>query len=158
MAYFYSIGAPHTCGLKAKNVRISAFKGSAQNDESGGRANDASVSKNSIQVSYVPKDGEKTMIESSKAHNGPLAYASETSENIVGSPAIQKLFKKWIMILRSQSPSQVMNEALEEGSPPLDTSETEIGTQSNRKKEILKMVWSHFWDMDSTIKIPLLIL
>ena len=158
MAYFCSIGAPHTCGLKAKNVRISAFKGSAQNDESGGRANDASVSKNSIQVSYVPKDGEETMIESSKAHNGPLAYVSETSENIVGSPAIQKLFKKWIMILRSQSPSQEMDEALGERSLPRDTSETQIGTQSNRKSKILKMVWSQFWDMDATIKMPLLIL
>ncbi|XVF09354.1 hypothetical protein REPUB_Repub07fG0085300 [Reevesia pubescens] len=154
---YLSIGAPHTCGLKAKNVRISAFKGSAQNDESGGRANDASVSKNSLKVSYVPKDGEETIIEPSKAHNGPLAYASETSENIVGSPAIQKLFKKWIMILRSQSPSQVMDDALGEGTPPRDTSETQIGTQSNRKSEILKMVWGHFWDMDATIKIPLLI-
>ncbi|XVF12187.1 hypothetical protein REPUB_Repub08aG0092800 [Reevesia pubescens] len=152
-----SIGAPHTCGLEAKNIRISAFKGSAQNDESGCKANDGSVPKNSVKVSYVPKDSEETVIESSKAHNGPLAYASETSENIVGSPAIQKLFKKWIMILRSQSPSEVMGDALREEPPPRDTSETQIGTQSNRESEILKMVWNHFWEMDATIKIPLFI-
>ncbi|XVF54079.1 hypothetical protein PTKIN_Ptkin05aG0152100 [Pterospermum kingtungense] len=151
-----SMGAPHTRGFKAKNVRISAFKGSAQNDESGGRVNDTSVSKNSIKVSYVPKDSEETVTESSKAHNGPLAYASETSFNIVGSPAVQKLFKKWIMILRSNSPSQVMDEALE-GAPPMDTSNTEISTQSNRKSKILKMVWRHFCNMDATIRIPLLI-
>ncbi|XWS48189.1 hypothetical protein CRYUN_Cryun13aG0052100 [Craigia yunnanensis] len=153
-----SIESPHTCGLKAKSIRISAFKGNALNDECGHRANDARASKkNSIKVSHVPKEDEETMIESSKAHNGPLAYASETGENIVGSPAIQKLFKKWIMILRSQSPSQVMDDALGERSTPRDMSETQIGTQSNRKSEILKMVWSHFWDMDTTIKIPLLI-
>ncbi|XP_022726597.1 uncharacterized protein LOC111282659 isoform X2 [Durio zibethinus] len=138
MAYFCSVGAPHTCGLKAKNIRISAFKGSPQNDESLDRANDASVPKNSIKVSYVAKDGEETMIESSKAHNGLLFYALETSENVVGCPAIQKLFKKWIMILRSQSPSQVMDEALGERPPPRDASETQIGTQSNRKSDILK--------------------
>ncbi|XP_022738086.1 uncharacterized protein LOC111290853 isoform X2 [Durio zibethinus] len=152
-----SIGTSHTCGLKAKNIRISAFKGSAQNDESGGRANDTSVPKKSFKVSYVRKDGEETMIESPKPHNGPLAYAPETSENVVGSPAIQKLFKKWIMILRSQSPNQLMDEPLGEGPSPRDTSETQIGTQSNQKSEILKMVWSHFWDMDATIKIALLI-
>ncbi|XVE57174.1 hypothetical protein DITRI_Ditri04bG0070600 [Diplodiscus trichospermus] len=150
-----SIGAPHNCGLKAKNIRISAFKGSALNDDSAGRANDASVPKNSIKFSFVAKDGEETMIKSSKAHNG--AYASERSENIVGSPAIQKLFKKWITILRSQSLSQVMDEPLGERASPRDTSETKIDVQSNRKLEILKMVLSPFWDVDATIKVPLLI-
>ncbi|MBA0674249.1 hypothetical protein Goari_015857, partial [Gossypium aridum] len=142
------IGAPHTCGSKVKNVGISTFKGSGQNNESRGRTNNAFLSKNTIKVSYVPKDREETMIESSNVHNVPLAYASETSENHLGSPAIQKLFKKWIMILLSQSPHQVMDEVMGVGPPPRDTSETQIGTQSNGKSEILKMVWSHFWDMD----------
>ncbi|TYI72618.1 hypothetical protein E1A91_D07G073400v1 [Gossypium mustelinum] len=153
-----SIGAPHTCGSKVKNVGISTFKGSGQNNESRGRTNNAFLSKNTIKVSYVPKDREETMIESSNVHNVPLAYASETSENHLGSPAIQKLFKKWIMILLSQSPHQVMDEVTGVGPPPRDTSETQIGTQSNGKSEILKMVWSHFWDMDVTIKLPILLL
>ncbi|MBA0578427.1 hypothetical protein Gorai_020709, partial [Gossypium raimondii] len=151
------IGAPHTCGSKVKNVGISTFKGSGQNNESRGRTNNAFLSKNTIKVSYVPKDREETMIESSNVHNVPLAYASETSENHLGSPAIQKLFKKWIMILLSQSPHQVMDEVMGVGPPPRDTSETQIGTQSNGKSEILKMVWSHFWDMDVTIKLPILL-
>ncbi|MBA0862741.1 hypothetical protein Goshw_012282 [Gossypium schwendimanii] len=156
MAYFCSIGA-HTCGLNTKSIRISAFKGSVENGESGGRAIDENVPKSSIKVSYVPKDGEATTIESSKAHNGPVTYSSETGENIVGSAAIQELFKKWIMILRSQSPSRVMDDALGEEAPPRDTSEAKIDTQSNRKGKILKTVWSYFWDMNATIKIPLLI-
>ncbi|MBA0821293.1 hypothetical protein Goarm_018160, partial [Gossypium armourianum] len=151
------IGAPHTCGSKVKNVGISTFKGSGQNNESRGRTNNAFLSKNTIKVSNVPKDREETMIESSSVHNVPLAYASETSENHLGSPAIQKLFKKWIMILLSQSPHQVMDEVMGVGPPPRDTSETQIGTQSNGKSEILKMVWSHFWDMDVTIKLPILL-
>ncbi|PPS19398.1 hypothetical protein GOBAR_AA01197 [Gossypium barbadense] len=152
-----SIAAPHTYGLKVKNIGISTFKGSGQNNELRGRTNNAFLSKNTIKVSYVPKDGEETMIESSNVHNVPLAYASETSENHLGSPAIQKLFKKWIMILLSQSPHQVMDEVMGVGPRPRDTSETQIGTQSNGKSEILKMVWSHFWDMDVTIKIPILL-
>ncbi|XP_052887264.1 uncharacterized protein LOC108486683 isoform X2 [Gossypium arboreum] len=153
-----SIGAPHTYGSKVKNVGISTFKGSGLNNELRGRTNNAFLSKNTIKVSYVPKDREETMIESSNVHNVPLAYASETSENHLGSPAIQKLFKKWIMILLSQSPHQVMDEVMGVGPRPRDTSETQIGTQSNGKSEILKMVWSHFWDMDVTIKIPILLL
>lgn len=150
------IGA-HTCGLNTKSIRISAFKGSVENGESGARAIDENVPKSSIKVSYVPKDGEATTIESSKAHNGPVTYSSETGENIVGSAAIQELFKKWIMILRSQSPSRVMDDALGEEAPPRDTSEAKIDTQRNRKGKILKTVWSYFWDMNATIKIPLLI-
>ncbi|KAK8521443.1 hypothetical protein V6N13_077544 [Hibiscus sabdariffa] len=141
------IGA-HTHGPNAKNIRISAFKG---------RENEGNVPKRSIEVSYVPKDGEGATIESSKAHNGPVAYASETGENVVGSPAIQKLFKKWIMMLWSHSPSQVGDDALGEEAPPRDAAETQIGTQSNGKSEILKIVWCYFWDLDATIKIPLLI-
>ncbi|KAE8712467.1 heme-binding protein 2-like [Hibiscus syriacus] len=150
------IGA-HSCGLNAKNIRISAFKGSVQSDESGGRENEGNVSKSSIKVSFAPKDGEGATIESSKAHNGPVAYASETGENVVGSPAIQKLFKKWIMMLRSHSPSQVVDDALGEEAHPRDASETQIDTPSNGKSEILKIVCCYFWDLDATIKLPLLI-
>ncbi|KAE8726565.1 EMB2759 protein [Hibiscus syriacus] len=150
-----STGA-HTLGLDSKNIRISAFKGSVLSDESGDRKHQGNVPKSSIKVSYVPKDGEAATIESSKAHNGPVAYASETGENVVGSPAIHKLFKKWIIMLRSQSPSQVVDDALGEA-PPKDVLETQVGTQSNRKGEILKIVWCYFWDMNAAIKIPLLI-
>ncbi|KAL4384248.1 hypothetical protein GQ457_15G000870 [Hibiscus cannabinus] len=149
------VGA-HARGLNAKNIRISAFKGSVQSDESGGREIEGNVPKSSIKVSYVPKDGEAATIDSSKAHNGPAAYALETCENVVGSPTIRKLFKKWIMMLQSQSPNHVVDDALGEA-PPKDASETQIGSQSNRKGEILKIVWCYFWDMNVTIKIPLLI-
>ncbi|KAH1131247.1 hypothetical protein J1N35_002625 [Gossypium stocksii] len=125
--------------FKSKKCWNFDFKGGGQNNESRGRTNNAFLSKNTIKVSYVPKDREETMIESSNVHNVPLAYASETSENHLGSPAIQKLFKKWIMILLSQSPHQVMDEVMGVGPPPRDTSETQIGTQSNGKSEILKM-------------------
>lgn len=50
-----------------------------------------------------------------------------------------------------------MDDALGEEAPPRDTSEAKIDTQRNRKGKILKTVWSYFWDMNATIKIPLLI-
>ncbi|KAJ0105313.1 hypothetical protein Patl1_18076 [Pistacia atlantica] len=152
-----SIGAPRVCGVKVKPVKISAFKGSAQNDESGGRTSGSKISKNSVKLSYIPKESEETVAESSKAHNGPLPYASETKETIAGSPAIQRLFKKWLTMLQTQSPCQEADEVLGERPPPKELSETNIETWNMGRSETLKAVWGHFWDLDATVKIPLLI-
>ncbi|KAJ0047736.1 hypothetical protein Pint_15491 [Pistacia integerrima] len=152
-----SIGAPRVCGVKVKPVKISAFKGSAQNDESGGRTSGSKISKNSVKLSYIPKESEETVAESSKAHNGPLPYASETKETIAGSPTIQRLFKKWLTMLQTQSPCQEADEVLGERPPPKELSETNIETWNMGRSETLKAVWGHFWDLDATVKIPLLI-
>ncbi|GAV58322.1 hypothetical protein CFOL_v3_01856 [Cephalotus follicularis] len=130
----FSVGASCARGLKVKHLKISAFKGSAQKDESGGRANGSKVSKSSVELSYVPKDR---------------------------SPAIHKLFKKWLAMLRTQSTSQavdeVPDEVLGEGPLPTGISETRTETQSKTRVEILKVVLYHFWGLDAAIKIPLLI-
>ncbi|KAK0587995.1 hypothetical protein LWI29_032428 [Acer saccharum] len=83
-------GSPNVFGVRVKPVKISAFKGSAQNNESGGRASGSKISKNSIKLSYIPKER---------------------------SPAIHQLFKKWLTMLRTQSPSQVVREDLGEKLP-----------------------------------------
>ncbi|XP_044486145.1 uncharacterized protein LOC123211460 isoform X2 [Mangifera indica] len=152
-----SIGAPCVRGVKVKPVKISAFKGTAQNDESGGRASESKIHKNSVKLSYIPKESEETVVESSKAHNVPLPYASETKETIAGSPAIQRLFKKWLTKLQTQSPCQEVDEVLGERPPPKEVSETNIEMQNSGRGETLKAVWGHFWDLDATVKIPLLI-
>ncbi|KAK0587663.1 hypothetical protein LWI29_026542 [Acer saccharum] len=85
-----SVGSPNVFGVRVKPVKISAFKGSAQNNESGGRASGSKISKNSIKLSYIPKER---------------------------SPAIHQLFKKWLTMLRTQSPSQVVREDLGEKLP-----------------------------------------
>ncbi|XP_034909153.1 uncharacterized protein [Populus alba] len=72
-------------GPKVKLLRISAFKGSAQNDESGGRTNGSKVSKNYVKLSYVPKENGETIISSSKT---PSQDADEILE---GPPPREEL-------------------------------------------------------------------
>ncbi|KAG5230180.1 hypothetical protein OIU76_022220 [Salix suchowensis] len=144
-------------GPKVKLLRVSAFKGSAQNDESGGRANGSKVSKNSVKLSYVPKESEETMMDSSKVHSIPFSYTSEANDRIAGSPAINKLFKKWLSMLRTQPPSQVVDEILEEGPPPREELQQAQNTTQNKDRvDILKSVGYHFLSLDAAIKIPIL--
>ncbi len=135
-------------------MRISAFKGSAQNDESAGRVSGSKVPKNSVKL----KESEDPITESPKANDIPLSYTSEADQRIASSPAIHKLFKKWLTMLRTQSPSQVEDGILGEELPPTEISETHNETENKKRGEILKAVWCHFLGLDATIKIPLLIL
>ncbi|WCJ19493.1 embryo defective 2759 [Euphorbia peplus] len=149
-----SLGAC-THGPKMKLFKISSFKGSAQNDESGHRANGSKGSKNSVKVSYIPKESGETIIGSPKVHSVPVSY---TTERIAGSAAINKLFKKWLSILSSPSSGQVGDEII--GDEPSSSEElppTQSTIQPKKRGEILKAVWCHFLSLDATIKIPLLI-
>jgi hypothetical protein len=148
-----SVGAPCIRATKRKSLRISAFKGSAQNDESAGRVSGSKVPKNSVKL----KESEDPITESPKANDIPLSYTSEADQRIASSPAIHKLFKKWLTMLRTQSPSQVEDGILGEELPPTEISETHNETENKKRGEILKAVWCHFLGLDATIKIPLLI-
>ncbi|KAJ6418184.1 hypothetical protein OIU84_001553 [Salix udensis] len=143
-------------GPKVKLLRISAFKGIAQNDESGGRTNGSKISKNSVKLSYVPKESGESKMDSSKVHSIPVSYTSEANDRITGSPAINNLFKKWLSMSRTQSPSQVADEILE-GPPPREELQQAQNTIQNKERvEIVKLVWCHFLILDATIKIPIL--
>ncbi|XP_050222003.1 uncharacterized protein LOC126672115 isoform X2 [Mercurialis annua] len=148
-------------GPRAKFLRISAFKGSAQNDESRNRANGSNFTKNSVKISYVPKESGETTVESPKVHSVPVSYTSEANEGISGSPAIHKLFKKWLNLLRTQSSNEVADELLDEATPPNEVlHQTQITPNTAEAKEsdnILKAIWSNFLGLDATIKTPLLI-
>lgn len=154
-----SVGTLRKCGVKVKSVKISftAFKGNSQNDEAGGRASGSKIPKNSVKLSYIPNESEETVTESSEAHNVPLSYASKTNESIAGSPAIRKLFKKWLTMLRTQLPSEEVDEVLGEEQPPSEIAETNIEVHNKGRGEILKEALGQFWAVDATIKIPLLI-
>lgn len=151
-----SVGAPNVWGLKVKPFQISAFKGIIQNDDSGGRKSESRSTKNSVKLSFLPQDDEEPKVESPNAQSAPLQQTSEVHENLERSTAVQNLFKKWLMMLRTQSPAQVADGILE-GPPPREVSDAQNGTHKKERGEILKAVWSYFLGMDATIKIPLLI-
>ncbi|KAK7301553.1 hypothetical protein RJT34_12419 [Clitoria ternatea] len=140
-----SVGPPCFFASKIKPLRISGFKGSTQNDDSGIRANQLKAPKTSVRLG-----------ESEEAQNVPLSYTSETNDSLATSSAIHKLFKKWLTMLHTQPSSQEVEEIFGEPTPgisPKTLQETEI----KEKSKILKVAWSHFLALDATIKIPLLI-
>ncbi|CAK9137576.1 unnamed protein product [Ilex paraguariensis] len=149
------VGAPFVLGPRGKSLKISAFKGIGQNDESGAQASGSKLQNNSVKFSYVPQESE-TSTNSPKVKNVPVSYTSEAHETIAGSPAIQELFKNWLSLLRTPSPNQVVDEIIEEPSKRA-ISETQNGIQNKESGGILKAVWSNFLGLDATIKIPLLI-
>lgn len=111
-----------------------------------------------MRLSYAPQGNEGTIIESPKSQNVPLPYSSEANGTLGGSLAIQSLFKKWLTMLRTQSPSQEVDEILDEDPAVREISETQNEIQNKDRGEILKAVWFYFLGMDAVIKIPLLIL
>ncbi|CAL5361977.1 unnamed protein product [Camellia sinensis] len=149
------VGATLLHGPKAKSLRISLFKGRAQNDESGSRVSGWKSAKNSVKLSYV-QGSEETFTESQELQDAPLSYASEADETIAGSVAIQKLFKNWLTLLCTQPSNQVVDEPLD-GPDSGKISVMRNGVQKKERGEILKAVWCYFWGLDAAVKIPLLI-
>ncbi|KAI7756100.1 hypothetical protein M8C21_007390, partial [Ambrosia artemisiifolia] len=128
--------------------------GNVQNDESGGREKGSKSSKNPVNLSYVPKDRNETLAESSKVENNHATSASNTDETAAGSLAIQQLFRSWLTLLRAPSQSQIPDGTLEEGPSSNETVDTDHKIQNNGRNAILKAVWSGFLGLDPAIKMP----
>ncbi|KAL3642333.1 hypothetical protein CASFOL_013148 [Castilleja foliolosa] len=159
------VGAFHVLGPKPK-FKIWAFKGNSRDDScgKGRKANGSKSIKNPVKVSYLQHESEESLGESSKVQNvvpAPYTIADDTTTR---SLAIQNLFKKWLMLLRTPSKTESVGEAeaetetLEEPSP-VESSETPQNTLQKQEErgEVLKAVWCYVLGLDATIKIPLLI-
>lgn len=145
-----------TIPVKMKRLKVSAFKGSPQNDESGGRTNGSTFSKKSAKLSYVSHD-EESVAESADTQKTPLSYNSGGEENISGSPAIHKLFKKWLFMLRTQSSNQTSDGIFGEEPVQSEITESQSGSKKRVEDKLLKAAWCYFLSLDATIKIPLLV-
>ncbi|KAJ7945843.1 Embryo defective protein [Quillaja saponaria] len=147
-----NVGPPCIRGPKIKPLKISAFKGNAQNDDSGVRASGSKIPKNSVRL----KETEEATAESQKVHNVPVSYTSGANENAAISPAIHKLFKKWLTLLLIEPSNQVADEIL--GEPlPGNISETLKRSKNKEKGQVLKVAWSRFKGLNATVKFPILI-
>ncbi|KAF6169402.1 hypothetical protein GIB67_002889, partial [Kingdonia uniflora] len=146
------------CGVRTKYTKILAFKGGAQNDESGSRSSRSKYLKNSVKISYVPPhEDEETLTESPDLQEPPVSYSSEgAEETTAGSAAIQKLFKKWLLMLQTQSSNQATDGIFGEEPVHNEIIESHIGIQKQEGNKRLKLVWCYFLGLHATIKIPLL--
>lgn len=156
VTFLCRVGFPHFCFPKVKSLRVSSFRGSAQNDGSGGRS--GNVSQSSVKLPYGPKEREDTIADSSKGCDVPISHAPGTNGNVAGSAAICELFRKWLTMLTTHSPDQLVDEILGEGPPPRGISGTKNETQMEKRSSILKTLCCHFWTLDATLKFPLMIL
>ncbi|KAJ8771794.1 hypothetical protein K2173_026971 [Erythroxylum novogranatense] len=143
-------------GSKLKISKFWAFKGNSQNDESRKRANGSKCSKNTVKLSYVPTDNGETIMESPKVHSAPVSHTSK-GEGINGSPAIHRLFKKWLNMLCTQPPCEEEDGTLKRHSASEELQEPQSNIQDKERGGILKNVWCSITGLDATIKIPLLV-
>ncbi|KAL2492614.1 embryo defective [Abeliophyllum distichum] len=152
----FSIGAPLVLGPKSKVFKVSAFRGSTRHDESDSRASGSKSPKNPVKVSYV-QQSEESSLEPSKVQNiVPVPYTSTADEKTARLLAIQTLFKNWLLLLRTPSRNQPVDEVLEEPSLA-ETSEKQNAVQKQERGGILKAIWCYFLGLDVTIKLTLLI-
>lgn len=146
---FVCVGAPFFVG-PAEQLKITSFKGTWKSEDSSGAFGSKNL-KNSVKLSYVQQGSEEALTELPQDVPVPSSSAKTTE----GSQAIQSLFRNWLTLLRTPSPNQSVDEALEEPSSGENT-EKQDSMQKNGKSEILKAVW-YFWGLDAMIKMPLLI-
>lgn len=152
---FSRVRAPFVLGSKRRVMRLSAFKGNGQNDDSGGRENGSKSSKKPISL-YAPQDSEATIVESPKAQSFPASFPSE-AESSNHSLAIQNLFKSWLTLLRAPSTNKPVDATFERPSST-GTSDTCNSIQPKENVSLLRVVCCYFMDLDATVKIPILIL
>lgn len=141
---------------KRRSLQISSFKGNVQNDESGGNKKGSKSTKNPVKLSYVPHDRKETFAETPKVKNNHATPISSVDETSAGSQAIQYLFRSWLTLLRTPSPSQIPDETLEEPCSN-EMVETDHKIQHSGRNVILKAVWRSFSGLDAAIKIPAMI-
>ncbi|KAK1279424.1 hypothetical protein QJS04_geneDACA002777 [Acorus gramineus] len=140
-----------------KPFKVSSFKGSPQNDESVGKSNGMKCTKKFVKLSHTPQERDETVTRSSDVQNVPLSYESEDGDNgMVGSPVIQNLFKKWLMMLRTH-PSSQTDEVFSGPSQCENIPETQSGSLRLKAGNVLKAALGFFFGLDVAIQIPLLL-
>lgn len=140
---------------KGKAFQVFSFKGSSQNDESDHSDSSSKCTKAPVQFSHTQEDIE-VVTESSDVQNHSISYGSEDRENTTGSIAIQKLFRKWLLMMRTQTlrpTDDVLSKKMRQSEP----SEGHKVTVRREAGEVLKSAVLCFLKLDAAISLPLLI-
>lgn len=140
--------------------KVSSFKSNAQNDEHETKKSGSKFSKSQVQLSSSPDEREDLISKSHDSQKHSLSYPTQgEGDTKMGSIAIQKLFKKWLIMLRTQTSSITINGNVDEKTvQSTTTSETEHVKMSTRAGRMLKAALVYFSGLDAAITIPLLVL
>ncbi|WOL00609.1 hypothetical protein Cni_G09320 [Canna indica] len=138
-----------------KTFKIFSFKSNAQND--GPERRNSKISRPPVQISGMQQGREDVLSESHDVQKHPLSYTSEDkdSSTTLRSLAIKKLFGKWLIMLRTQTSNQTMDENLTENAAQCATSESQEVITGTKPGNILKTALVYFLGLDAAISIPL---
>ncbi|KAL6011467.1 hypothetical protein ACLOJK_001915 [Asimina triloba] len=153
-------GGQHCLAPKGRHFKILSFKGNdAHNEESEGTASASKFSKNSVKLSYVPQK-EETDMESQDRPNGRFSYTSaQTEETVGGSATIQEMFKKWLIILRTQTASRTVEEVLKESPSKTEVTDPQPRTHGRGGAgDLLKALLHFYLGLNAAINVPPLIM
>lgn len=146
------------CWMKGKSFKIKSFKGNAQNSESDCRDSSTKFSKATFQLSKTQNGREDFITESPHPEKRTLSYTSGDREDSVGSSrAIQNLFRKWLIILRSQASNQIVDVDVKKEQVQTGISQSQNMTFKKRSGQIVKAAFMFFIGLDAAISLPLLI-
>lgn len=134
---------------------VLSFKGNSQNDESDDRHRSSRFAKAPFQLSNTQKKIEETTTESFD-HLSLESQEREDSDG--GSLAIQKLFRKWLIMLRTQTSRPNTYEAFEEKPIQSEVPDRNQVTVSSKAAKLLQASFMYFLRMDASISLPVVIL
>lgn len=140
-----------------KPFKVSSFKSNGQADEANETDRASKFFRKSVHPSCVSEEREETLTASPDVTSSMLS-SENRDDTVTSSQAIKKLFKKWSIMLHSQTLSVGMDEVYTE--KPTDTGvlKNHECPPEEKAKSIFMASFLWFMGLDATIKIPLLIL
>ncbi|GAA0150468.1 hypothetical protein LIER_09404 [Lithospermum erythrorhizon] len=150
---YLRLDAPTFHCARGKLLNITAFRGSGRHNGESGRDSGSKSLKASIKLSFSPKEGEESLVESQKANYVPIAQTStdQTSAHLL---SIQNLFKSWLTFT---VPAIHVPERPTEEESSAEISEVQTTHQRKNRSEIVKAVLRYIVGLDAIIVIPLVI-
>lgn len=142
---------------KRRTLTVLSFKGNSQNDGSDIGHRSSRFVKAPFHLSHTQKEREETTTESFDAQNHLSFESQEREDSNGGSLAIQKLFRKWLIMLRTQTSRPNTYEAFEEKAIKSEVPDYNQVTVSSKAVKLLQASFMYFLRMDASISLPLVI-
>ncbi|URE00289.1 Nuclear protein 96 [Musa troglodytarum] len=116
---------------KRKGFKVSSFKSNTQNDGPEKR--------------------------NSKISRPPVQISEGTDSTTARSLAIQRLFRNWLVMLRTHTSNHTMDDNVSGTAAQSVSSESQHGTMGRQAAKVLKTALVYFLGLDAAVSIPLVI-
>uniref|UniRef100_A0A1D1Y199 Calcium-transporting ATPase PAT1 n=2 Tax=Anthurium amnicola TaxID=1678845 RepID=A0A1D1Y199_9ARAE len=143
---------------KEKLFKVSSFKSNGPNNGTIGIDRESKFSNKLVHFSCALQGRDKVIAASPDMTPNELSYASESRESILPRPeAVQKSFKKWLIMLHSQASSEAVHEVYTGKLSHGIISENQEEFLKQKIQNMLKAAFLYFMGLDAATKVLLLI-